>query len=270
MVEVIDFEANPPVGTVALGERHCLNCGTRFDGRFCSSCGQDSTEGTPSLAEWIREAFSEVASFDSRIWKSLRTLVTRPGHLTLAWLEGRRQSYTRPLRLFLLAVILLVLSSAIWRTEGGFLAGFLEGALSDGAGPDDATRAAAAFLSRTIQWFGLAMVPMTAGIVAGFFRRRPFAVHLVTVLHVFTFTILGYVLVLHGMELATALSAPGWVGSLLTGVLGLTVLHHLFRALAAIYEEPPVRAAIKTVGIALITLVTWVVGAVIWVTARSA
>ncbi|NNC93486.1 MAG: DUF3667 domain-containing protein [Acidimicrobiia bacterium] len=217
----------------------------------------------------MRESVGELTSFDSRIWRSLRTLIRFPGQLTTAWIEGRRQSFTRPLRLFLIAVLLLAGSSAIWRTEGGFLSGFLQGAMSGGPEPDERAREAAAFLARTIQWFGLALVPVAAGIVACFYRRRPFSVHLVTVLHIFTFAVIGYVAFLNLLGLISALGAPGSLEFVLGGLLFAVVVVHVYRTLAVVYGSPPFVTFLKAAGIVVGTLVLWVAGAVLWVTARS-
>ena len=58
--------------------------------------------------------FHELTDFDSRIWRTVRALVLRPGFLTSEYWKGRRRLYINPARLFLTAVIVYALA-----TQGG-------------------------------------------------------------------------------------------------------------------------------------------------------
>jgi Protein of unknown function (DUF3667) len=55
------------------------------------------------FVEQVAVAFTNV---DSRLMRSLVCLLTRPGALTVAYLQGQRRPYIRPLQLFLIANVL--------------------------------------------------------------------------------------------------------------------------------------------------------------------
>ena len=78
----------------------CLNCDAEISGAYCSACGQVADIRIPSVAAMLQEGFGSVFSYDSRLWRTLRTLGTRPGQLTVDFLEGRRVRYLGPLQLF--------------------------------------------------------------------------------------------------------------------------------------------------------------------------
>ena len=104
-------DAPAPVGSDADRLAHepptvCLNCGSVLPGRFCPDCGQrDQPLRQPALV-FIAESVSEYFGLDGRLWRSLGLLLVRPGVLTVAYLDGRRTHYLRPLRLYLTATVL--------------------------------------------------------------------------------------------------------------------------------------------------------------------
>lgn len=97
------------------GEAHleyCRNCGAALGGQYCAACGQRSRVRLISLWELIKEATGNLTDLDSRIWRTLRPLLFRPGLLTREYLAGRRARYIPPFRLYLiLSVVFFVLAS---------------------------------------------------------------------------------------------------------------------------------------------------------------
>lgn len=83
-----------------LPER-CLDCGAKLAGPFCSQCGQKATSLDPTIKQLLTDALADVFSWDSRVWRTLRQLLTKPGSLTLDYWTGRRTRYVPPLRLYL-------------------------------------------------------------------------------------------------------------------------------------------------------------------------
>jgi hypothetical protein len=82
-------------------EKDCLNCGHIVQGRFCQNCGQENVE--PAMTTWgiVTHFFSDFIHFDGKYFDTVRTLFRKPGHLPLAFLQGRRASYVDPARLYL-------------------------------------------------------------------------------------------------------------------------------------------------------------------------
>jgi uncharacterized protein DUF3667 len=94
-------------------EHLCLNCGEPLHGAFCSACGQRVVPPRPSLRELLGEAFAEFSGWDGKLANTLRLLITRPGQLTLDFLDGRRVRCISPLRLYLsVSVVYFLLSAA--------------------------------------------------------------------------------------------------------------------------------------------------------------
>jgi hypothetical protein len=90
----------------------CLNCGATLTGRFCAECGQRVLPRHPALRELARDAWDEFAGYDGRFARTIRLLLSRPGGLTLEVLNGRRNRYISPVRLYLFASFLYFLIAA--------------------------------------------------------------------------------------------------------------------------------------------------------------
>jgi hypothetical protein len=92
----------------------CLNCGAALAGPYCSACGQKGDVRIPSLGHVVADALGDLVNFDSRIWRSLVALTLKPGRLTRCYLEGQRQGYTPPFRMYLVTslVFFLIVSLA--------------------------------------------------------------------------------------------------------------------------------------------------------------
>ena len=84
---------------------NCLNCGAQVATRFCAECGQENTDYRVSLARLVGDLFEELFQLESRLWRTLWTLVRRPGLLTVEYNAGRRVRYTTPLRLYLVCSV---------------------------------------------------------------------------------------------------------------------------------------------------------------------
>lgn len=67
--------------------------------------------GMRGLGHYLGEGWHTLTDLDGRLWKSLWTLVRRPGALTRAWWAGRRRAYLGPLQLFLLISVAFFLLS---------------------------------------------------------------------------------------------------------------------------------------------------------------
>jgi hypothetical protein len=80
---------------------HCPNCGAPRVDRFCSACGQNSRSYLRATREIVGEVLSEVFDLDSRMGRTLRFLITRPGYLSREFASERRASYVSPVRLYI-------------------------------------------------------------------------------------------------------------------------------------------------------------------------
>lgn len=89
--------------------RTCQNCNSVLRGQYCEECGQRDKHRIISLWELLRDLVGDVFEVDSRIWRSLRPLLFKPGRLTTEYLRGRRVHYTPPLRLYLISSLVFFL-----------------------------------------------------------------------------------------------------------------------------------------------------------------
>lgn len=82
---------------------NCKNCGAQLTGRFCASCGEKTIE-PPDLkvSSLFFQFFSELTSLDSKLLRSVKSVLVQPGSYTRSWTQGPRKRVMKPLALFLL------------------------------------------------------------------------------------------------------------------------------------------------------------------------
>lgn len=88
----------------------CENCNSALEPnyKYCPYCGQES-HWSGKLGGLFSNFLSDYFTFDSKIIRSLKPLLIRPGFLTLAYLEGKRVHYISPLRMFIFLSIIFFL-----------------------------------------------------------------------------------------------------------------------------------------------------------------
>lgn len=86
----------------------CLNCGHPLDmsDKYCPNCSQANSTKKLTIRDFLDEFLSSLIDYDSRLWKSLVSLLTRPGRITLDYVAGKRVTYSNPFR-FLLSLAFL-------------------------------------------------------------------------------------------------------------------------------------------------------------------
>src|SRR5215472_1810478 len=98
------------------GERlpdHCLDCGALLAGPYCASCGQRNELEHRSLWQLVKDAVGPAVLLEGKLWRTLGTLLFRPGALSEAYAEGKRSRYIRPLRLYLWVSVLFFAALAL-------------------------------------------------------------------------------------------------------------------------------------------------------------
>jgi hypothetical protein len=76
-------------------------------GPYCSQCGQSVEDGeATTITHLVQEVAHEVSNLDGKVLRTVAALLARPGRLTAEYWSGRRASWIRPLKIFLLAAAL--------------------------------------------------------------------------------------------------------------------------------------------------------------------
>jgi hypothetical protein len=95
-------------------ETNCLNCGAEVQGKFCSNCGQENLDVRENFFHVAFHFVSDYFHFDSKFFRSMVPLFTRPGFLTRQYWDGKRVNYIHPLRLYFFSIIVAVLCTGFF------------------------------------------------------------------------------------------------------------------------------------------------------------
>lgn len=88
---------------------NCPSCGTPVTTPFCPTCGERQPHPHElTLRGQLNQAFEAFTSLDTRLWRTVGTLLRRPGALTVLYRHGPRKPYIAPFALFLLTNVLFV------------------------------------------------------------------------------------------------------------------------------------------------------------------
>ena len=92
--------------------RTCPNCGRDRPESFCAHCGQSDRDYARALRSVAGEFVRETFEVDSRLFRTLKLLMFRPGSLTREFSRNRRAGFVSPVRLYIFAsfVFFLLLS----------------------------------------------------------------------------------------------------------------------------------------------------------------
>ena len=92
----------------------CLNCGhpLELSDRYCPNCSQANSTKHLTLKDFFDEFFNDFVNFDTRLVRTLYTMLWRPGRISLDFIAGKRMTYANPFRLLLsLGIIYFLLLS---------------------------------------------------------------------------------------------------------------------------------------------------------------
>jgi hypothetical protein len=170
----------------------CYNCGIRMVGAFCANCGQKVQELDPSLGHFLHDLTHELLHVDGKIFRSVWTLLARPGALTRDYFEGRRARWISPIRLYLVFSVAYFGFAALVDDEGEAV--------------------------RTYSPLGVLLLPMFAWLVALVARgRRHFPQHLYFALHVHAAWFAAWLIREAGAELLSprVMNSTRWLGWLM-------------------------------------------------------
>jgi hypothetical protein len=80
----------------------CKSCGHTLEENYCPSCGEKKFDPKQlSVKHFAEETFEGLVHFDNKFLHTLKTLLTKPGRLSLDYAEGKRVKYMKPVQFFL-------------------------------------------------------------------------------------------------------------------------------------------------------------------------
>ena len=106
-------EASPPLVETA----ECSNCGRRFVGNYCPSCGQEA-DPPGSVLEVLSVFFRELIDIEGGLWATMRALSVHPGRALASYLGGARQRLMHPGRYLLAAIVVAFGSKQVFTWLG--------------------------------------------------------------------------------------------------------------------------------------------------------
>lgn len=82
-------------------EKDCLNCGHYVEEKFCPNCGQENAEPRKPFHYLFTHFFEDLTHYDGQFWGTIKNLLFKPGKLTTTYLQGKRQIFVPPVKLYI-------------------------------------------------------------------------------------------------------------------------------------------------------------------------
>lgn len=99
----------------------CTNCAAPGADVYCPQCGErQPSHHDYSMGHFIGHAVHELVHLDSKLFTTLRLLITKPGELTVEYFAGRKTRYIAPLRLFLISFALFFVAYTAYKPLAAF------------------------------------------------------------------------------------------------------------------------------------------------------
>ncbi|MEA2417390.1 MAG: hypothetical protein QOI58_4047 [Thermoanaerobaculia bacterium] len=238
----------------------CTNCGAPSSD-YCVRCGERQPgHHDLSVAHFAHEVVHEFVHLDSKLFRTLRDIITKPGFLTEEYFAGRKSRYIAPLRLFLTLFALQFVAFTFYRPAALYTVASMK--KFDKAGALTTLidrRAAKLHLTREAmeqrideRWhknyslLQLMNIVGVAVVLKVLHRRRYFAEHLVFAAHFLAFSYIVALIVDWPIYAALGIQ-PGPLQQIVSAVTIGIMLVYLFLAQRRFYSGGGGMTAIKTV-----------------------
>ena len=93
----------------------CPSCGVQSAGGFCRNCGEKKAGPRDfTLRHYLDVAINFITHFDTKGYRTLWLILSRPGYLSTEYLRGSRVRYLKPFPLFVALNVIYFLSVALF------------------------------------------------------------------------------------------------------------------------------------------------------------
>ena len=97
---------------------NCPTCSSTLSTPYCPTCGERPPNARDlTLRGLFHQLLRAFSTIDGKLLRSFRSLLTCPGALTVAYVQGRRVGYLKPLQLFLVANVLFFAMQSLTHTN---------------------------------------------------------------------------------------------------------------------------------------------------------
>ena len=84
----------------------CANCAEPLAGEFCSHCGQQAIDLHRPISALFSDVVGDILNLDTRLLRTLRPLMLKPGQVARDYIAGQRVSHVPPLKAYLIAALI--------------------------------------------------------------------------------------------------------------------------------------------------------------------
>lgn len=236
----------------------CHNCGTQLlaNENYCPNCGQENNSKQASLRELFDDFLGDYFVFDSRLFRSIVPLVAYPGKITIDYLNGKRQRYIPPIRVFLFLSFLYFGISYLTGIESGSIRFTADES-------ENAANAVSEAFKRNFNIILFFYTPIFALLIRLFFKsekRNYYVNFFVYSLHLFSvFFAVGtiQILIIKLLDVTLEENAAGWIAS---GVQLLTLGYYLYYgavSLKRVFEKK--HSLLRFIAVLLISLTAFLI-----------
>ncbi|MDB2438410.1 DUF3667 domain-containing protein [Hellea sp.] len=95
--------------------RTCKNCSTDIAGVYCHDCGEKVLSDEDfHVTRYIGGFFSGLTNLDSKIYRTLKAFLIRPGQLSADYLSGIRKPFLSPVQIFLIVTVIFFVFAPVF------------------------------------------------------------------------------------------------------------------------------------------------------------
>ncbi len=252
----------------------CPTCNSTVSSPYCPTCGESPPSARDlTLRGLYAQLFHAFSTIDGRLIRSFRCLVTRPGVLTVSYVQGRRMPYIGPFQLFFIANVLFFAMQSLTNTN--IVSPTLDSHLHNQDWRAVAQRLVAhrletkqttldlyapifnrAIVLNAKSFIILMVLPFAILLLIMFYRnRQPFVAHVVFSLHFYAFLLLLFCGLLVAVAVDVLLGGAGLNSARMDNILSLINLAacatYLYIATGTVYGASGLIRGIKVLVLAL-------------------